>query len=91
MSAGWFMRAADHGHGDAAFKLANAHKLGLGIPQNIEQALALYQNASSNGSSEAAYALGRIYRLGDGVRRDYPKALKWLRVLADKGFAPAEH
>ena len=38
MSAGWFMRAADHGHADAAFKLANAHKLGLGIPQNIEQA-----------------------------------------------------
>ncbi len=91
MSAGWFMRAADHGHADAAFKLGNANKLGLGIPQNIDQALALYRNASSDGSSEAAYALGRIYRLGDGVRRDYPQALKWLRISADQGFAPAEH
>jgi hypothetical protein len=38
----------------------------------------------------AQYNLGAAYRWGVGVPRDLTEAVRWIRLAADNGYAPAE-
>jgi TPR repeat protein len=54
---------------------------GLGIPQNIPEAIRLFEAVANLSDSSDAFAarieLGRIHSSGEGVPVDTHKALKW--------------
>jgi TPR repeat protein len=39
----------------------------------------------------AQTALGNVYGSGKGIRQDYAEAVKWYRLAAVKGYAPAQN
>ncbi len=46
---------------------------------------------AEKGDAEAQFNLGLLYDRGREVPKDKSEALRWYRLAADKGFAPAQH
>jgi len=65
------------------------YEKGLGIAQDLVQAVAWYRKAADQGSAMAQYNMGVMYRDSLGVRRDPAQALKWFRAAADQGHVGA--
>ena len=63
---------------------------GLGVPKDIEKALAWYERAANSGDMAAQYNLGRIYLEGKLVDRDIDRGRDFLRRAADQGDKDAE-
>lgn len=76
-SAYWMRKAADQGVADAQNALGDCYLYGLGVPDNITQALTWYQKADSQGHIEAAYNIAQIYEQGKRVPRDSALASHW--------------
>ena len=51
--------------------LAGMYAAGIGVLQNLAEALKWYQSASEGGDAEAQANLGAIYANGSGVAKDY--------------------
>lgn len=49
----WFLKAAQDGHGKAQFYLAACYDNGLGIEQNLGEAMKWYKLAAQQGETEA--------------------------------------
>lgn len=80
---------AARGNSEAYFNLGILAEDGLGVPQDMQQALALYESAARGGSRAAQYRLGLIYSTGGRVPRDPQKAEHWLSRAAQQGDADA--
>ena len=83
MGLGSTLVQAEDGDADAQFKLAGLYKVGRGVEQNIEEAVAYYTKAAEQGHVDAMYKLAAMYASGDGVERNADTALKW-HMQADK-------
>jgi TPR repeat protein len=83
------IRAAE-GDADAQFLLGVWHHQGLGVPEDLDEAVAWYRRAAEQGQPEAQSNLGVMYLEGRGVTQDDAEALQWLRRAADQGVAQAE-
>ncbi len=71
-------RAAQRGHAEAAFRLAEALRTGLGyVVAEPGEALVWYSRAASLGFGPAADWLARAHADGDGVEADPTKAQAW--------------
>jgi hypothetical protein len=77
-AAGWFRRAADQGHPEAAFRLAEVLRTGAGqiVPDRAE-AESWYLRSAGLGYGPAAVWLAHAYGLGDGVPPDDARAKHW--------------
>lgn len=76
-----FQKAAAQGHAEAAFRLAEALRTGLGAgPVAASDAERWYHQAASKGFGPAAAWLARAYQDGDGVAADEEQARHWSRV-----------
>jgi TPR repeat protein len=53
----WFRKAAEKGDPDGEFSLGNMYQQGLGVPENLPEAIAWYQRASKDGQVQAPIAL----------------------------------
>ena len=71
------------------YNLAKANEFGIGLPQNIPNALVAYMEAAEKGSPDAAYRLGEWYRDGNHVTRDLRKAAAYFQEAAKGGFKNA--
>lgn len=80
---------AAKGNSEALFNLAILSEDGLGVPQDMQRALALYEQGAKGGSRAAQYRLGLIYSTGGRVPRDPQKAEHWLSKAAEQGDADA--
>jgi uncharacterized protein len=78
---------AQAGDADAQFNLAQAYKLGRGVPQDMAQAIAWYERAASQGHIQAEDNLGLVL-YETGRRSD---ALSWLERSAARGEPRAQY
>ena len=75
-------RAASQGASRAVVNLARMHAKGLGIIQDVPEAIRLYKTVA-NVEFLAPVELGRIYSRGLGVPSDPDEALKWYTAAAE--------
>lgn len=60
------------------------------VRPNAERAFDMFHYAASYfGDPEGQYNLGRLYMNGQGTRRDARQAARWMKLAAEKGYAPA--
>jgi TPR repeat protein len=60
------------------------------VKPNIDRAFDMFHYAASYfGDPEGQYNLGRLYMNGQGTRRDARQAARWMKLAAEKGYAPA--
>lgn len=60
------------------------------VKPNIDRAFDMFHYAASYfGDPEGQYNLGRLYMNGQGTRRDARQAARWMKLSAEKGYAPA--
>lgn len=78
---------AARGDADAQFNLAQAYRLGRGVPQNDAKALELYAAAAKSGHVEAADHYGLM--LFQAGRRD--EALPYVQAAAGRGDPRAQY
>jgi cell division septation protein DedD len=79
--------AAIAGDADAQFNLAQAYKLGRGVPIDLKQAEAWYQKAAAQGHVQASDNYGLIL-FQNGSRKD---ALPWIEKSASRGEPRAQY
>ena len=72
---------ATAGDADAAFNLAQAYRLGKGVPLSLSSAQSWYERAARTGHVDASTSLG-ILLFQNGDRQ---KAMVWLRQAAEAG------
>jgi TPR repeat protein len=87
----WFQKAANQGHMEAQYKLAEKYYYGNGIAQDYAEAGNWYRKAAEQGHADAQYSLGLIYEYAKGVAPDLVEAVKWLRKAAEQGHSAAQN
>src|SRR5690606_18700904 len=75
------------GDADAQFNLAQAYKLGRGVPVDLDQARELYRKSAEQGHEPAQVNLGLILFQQD--QRE--AAIPWLEKAAARGEARAQY
>ncbi|MDD3800013.1 MAG: SPOR domain-containing protein [Novosphingobium sp.] len=78
---------ADRGDPDAQFNLAQAYKLGRGVPLDLEKAKELYGKAAAHGHLKAADIYGLLL-FQDGERE---KAMPYIKASAARGDPRAQY
>ncbi|CEL94534.1 unnamed protein product [Vitrella brassicaformis CCMP3155] len=63
-AAKWLRRAADEGHGEALFYLAQMHECGIGVSRDLLQAYALYSRAAEKDIVRAHTRIGNLLFCG---------------------------
>ena len=88
-----FHRAGLRGHAEAAYRLAEGLRSGLGsILAATEVAEGWYQRAARLGFGPAAEWLAQAYASGDGVALDAAKALRWSQIAERlRPYPPLSH
>lgn len=81
---------AEAGEPDALNALANVFANGSGVPQNLTEAVRLYELAAAKGHAPALFNLGMMSELGRGLPADLGAAFKRYLRAAELGFAPAQ-
>ena len=88
--ADWYIRAVEHGHADAQFRLGSMLANGIGVQQDVEEAVKWYRQAAEQGHVHAQIELAGLYRRGEGVPQNYTEAAVWYRRAADQGDSTAQ-
>lgn len=88
-ACGWFERAAEQGHGDAALAIATCHYLGRGRSRDMTQAHRWYLEAAKSGDVGAQYLVASMFEKGLGVEADERLARYWYGVAAQNGDVAA--
>ena len=98
-------KAAEMGNSYAMGAMGYLYKEGEGVEQNMEKAIAYYQQAVDLGNPYAMSDLAAMYAEGNGVEQDLEKAAEYyrkavelgdesaaekLKSLTEEGKAPAE-
>ena len=78
---------AERGDADAQFNLAQAYKLGRGVPLDLAQARNWYERAARQGHAQAEANLGLL--LFQNEQRE--EAVPWLQRAADRGDPRAQY
>ena len=86
-----YSKAAEQGHPEAQFSLANCYYYGNGVEEDIIEAVRWYRKAAENGDKDAQYSLGYCYFNGEGVRANMDEAVRWYRKSAEQGNTFAQY
>jgi cell division septation protein DedD len=78
---------AERGDADAQFNLGQAHKLGRGVPLDLQQAQTWYERAARQGHAQAEANLGLIL-FQNGERE---RAMPWIQRAAERGDPRAQY
>ena len=65
------------------------HEQGIGVDQDLGEAVNWYRRAAEQGYVAAQYSLGVGYYKGDGLPQDHVLAHVWANVAATNGYADA--
>ena len=84
-----FQLSAERGDVKARYNLGVMYQLGLGVPQDDQEAVRWYRLAAEQGDASAQFKLGVIYDKGKGVLKDYVLAHMWMNLAAAKGVKEA--
>lgn len=92
-AARYFQVLSDLGDIRAMTNLGLMYARGIGVPQNMAEAVRKWRFAAANPRSAdpgAEYNLGLAYRNGDGIAADPAQALHWMRRAARRGHVLAQ-
>ena len=78
---------AEEGRVEAEFQLGVMYFLGVGVPQDVVEAVKWYQKAAEQGHVVAQVMVA----LQHETMRDHAEAAKWYRKAADQGNADAQY
>jgi len=78
---------AEQGDVRAQNDLAALYDNGLGVPQDVSEAVTWYRRAAEKGYAPAEANLCGTYFMGRGVSRDYAEAVKWCLRAAEQNEA----
>ncbi|KAJ7387163.1 hypothetical protein OS493_004129 [Desmophyllum pertusum] len=84
-----FTELAEQGHPFAQFSLAQLYHNGVGMTQDLKEALSLYEASAMNGMREANTMIGNMYATGEIGKVDLTKAAEYFKKAAEKGDVPA--
>jgi hypothetical protein len=84
------LQAAEQHHPAAQNELGCFYQMGIGIPQNYQQALHWQRLAANQGFANAQRNVGYHYQTGPRVDRDEAKAALWYSRAANKGHPDAQ-
>ncbi len=84
-----FQLSAERGDVKARYNLGVMYQLGLGVPQDDQEAVRWYRLAAEQGDASAQFKLGLMYGQGEGGPKDYVLAHMWLNLAAAKGMKEA--
>ncbi len=76
---------AEAGDADAAFNLAQAYRLGRGVPTNLSSAKNWFERAAAKGHIDAQTTLGLLLFQNN----EQKEGLRWLKAAAEQGEARA--
>ena len=85
-----FRPSAAEGNAGAQFLLGYMYDRGLGVTQDIGEAVKWFRKAAEQGEPHAQNELGTMYSAGRGVTQDDKEAVKWFRKAAEQGNAIAQ-
>ncbi len=85
-----FQLSAERGDVNARYNLGVMYQLGLGVPQDDQEAVRWYRLAAEQGHASAQFNLGVMYAKGQGVSQDCQEADRWYQLAADQGDALAQ-
>ncbi len=77
---------AEQGHPKAQYNLGVMYQLGLGVPQDDQEAAQWCRLAAEQGHAGAQVLLATMYHLGQGVPRDDVLAHMWVTLAAAQGI-----
>ena len=83
----WYVKAYEHGNGNAACNLGRAYL--QGVPQDYDAALQWFRRAADLSIPEAVNDVGLMYANGYGVPRDSQEALRSFMRASEMGSAAA--
>lgn len=78
----WFSLAAEKGDVEVIKKIALYYECGVGIEENIQNAIKFYEKASKQGDVKAMVSLGYIY-YKETEYQNYAKAIQWLQKVLE--------
>lgn len=78
----YYLKAALHGHIEAARKLGCAYHSGLGTGIDFAKAIEWWGKACKLGDCVAAFNLSAMYQDGTGVAKDHKKSVHYLEIAA---------
>jgi len=79
-AAYWYRLAADNGHAEAQYNLAQLYAKGDGVKKDEEQAARWVSASATQGYAPAMSELGQRYAEGHGVTQDDKRAYFWLTL-----------
>lgn len=87
----WFKKSADQAYAQGQRDLAFLYMRGIGVKQDVKEALRLYRLAGEQGDAGAALTLGQVYLSGDGTEKNLSAAGYWMSKAAESGDAFAQY
>jgi TPR repeat protein len=84
------LQLAEQGQKEAQYRTANHYVEGLGVEQDIYEAIKWYRKAAEQGHAKAQHELAMCYYEGDGVDKNMREAIKWCRKAAEQGYARSQ-
>ncbi len=87
----WYRYAVAMGSAEAAYRLGEAYRRGLGAPADPGRALDAYRTAAARGHMAGQFALGVCYERGIGTSTDLFMAARLYEQAARAGYAPAQN
>jgi TPR repeat protein len=85
------LELAKKGNPVAQANVAASYRLGLGVEQNIGEALSWYRKSAEQGDAEAQHSLGWMYIHGEGVPQDESMAFDLWHKAADQNLPYAQY
>jgi uncharacterized protein len=82
----WYQRASNGGCTEATHWLASHLYFGIGVPQDVPRALALFRDCAKAGLDASQWKLGQ-HLLTESASKN--EAIEWLRLAAAQGHAAA--
>ena len=76
---------------DAQYELGDCYYFGVGVEQNLEEAVKWYTKSAEQGNASAQTNLGDAYTFGEGVDADRAEAVRWYLKAAKQGDARAQY
>src|SRR5262245_54123378 len=83
--------AAEAGVGGAQWRLGSCYEDGVGVEQDVDEAVRWYRKAAEQGDPRGQTNLGICYDRGSGVEQDKAEAVEWFRRAAEQGLAWAQN
>lgn len=76
-----FKNSAEQGFPFANIRLGNMYDAGLGVKQNLKEAMRYYKIAAQQGHPLGFVFVGAMYENGQGVEQDLKEAERWKHLL----------